>query len=63
MRREFPPHLYRRQSLIERIISTVKRKLSARAPGRLLLTPCLQALLLSIADTLYRLQLRARTEL
>jgi hypothetical protein len=54
MRRQFPAHLYRRRSLIECIISTVKRKLSARAPGRLLLTQCLPALLLDIADNLYR---------
>jgi hypothetical protein len=63
MRRQFPAHLYRRRSLIECIISTVKRKLSARAPGRLLLTSCPQALLLSITDTLYRLQFRARRAL
>jgi Transposase DDE domain len=50
-----PAHLYRRWSLIESLISTVKRKLSARAPGRLLLTQCRQAVLLGSADNLYRL--------
>jgi hypothetical protein len=55
MRQELPAHLYRRRSLIESLISAVKRKLSARAPGRSLLTQCLQALLLGIADNIYRL--------
>jgi len=55
MRQEFPAHLYRRRSLIESLISAVKRKLSPRAPGRSLLTPCLQALLLGIAYHIYRL--------
>jgi hypothetical protein len=47
--------LYRRRSLIESVSSAVKRKLSARAPGRTLGTQCLQALLLGIAYNLYRL--------
>jgi hypothetical protein len=55
MRQEFPAHLYRRRSLIESVISAVKRKLSARAPGRSLATQCLQALLLGIAYNVYRL--------
>jgi hypothetical protein len=55
MRQEFPAHLYRRRALIETIISAVKRKLSARAPGRSLQTQCLQALLLGIAYNIYRL--------
>jgi Transposase DDE domain/Transposase domain (DUF772) len=55
MRQELPAHLYRRRSLIESLISAVKRRLSARAPGRSLLTQCLQALLLGIADNIYRL--------
>ena len=55
MRQNFPVHLYRRRSLVESIISAVKRKLSARAPGRFLLTQCLQALLLGIAYNIYRL--------
>ena len=49
MRQEFPAALYSRRSLIESLISAVKRKLSARAPGRSLRTQCLQALLLGIA--------------
>jgi hypothetical protein len=59
MRQEFPEHLYRRRALIESIISAVKRKLSARAPGRSLQTQCLQALLLGIAYNIYRLWLFA----
>jgi hypothetical protein len=55
MRQEFPAHLYGRRSLIERLISSVKRKLSARAPGRSLQTQCLQALLLGIAYNISRL--------
>jgi Transposase DDE domain len=55
MRQEFPAHLYRRRALIESLISAVKRKLSARAPGRSLQTQCLQALLLGIAYNIYRL--------
>ncbi len=55
MRQEFPAHLYRRRSLIESVISTVKRKRSARAPGRSLDTQCLQALRLGIAYNIYRL--------
>jgi hypothetical protein len=55
MRQEFPVHLYRRRALIESLISAVKRKLSARAPGRSLATQCLQALLLGIAYNIYRL--------
>jgi hypothetical protein len=34
MRRAFPHKLYHRRALIETLISSVKRKLSARAPGR-----------------------------
>jgi hypothetical protein len=55
MRQKFPADLYRRRSLIESLISAVKRKLSARAPGRSLRTQCLQALLLGIAYNIYRL--------
>jgi Transposase DDE domain/Transposase domain (DUF772) len=55
MRQEFPADLYRRRALIESLISAVKRKLSARAPGRSLATQCLQALLLGIAYNLHRL--------
>jgi len=55
MRQEFPVGLYRRRALIESLISAVKRKLSARAPGRSFQTQCLQALLLGIAYNIYRL--------
>jgi hypothetical protein len=55
MRQEFPVHLYSRRALIESLISAVKRKLSARAPGRSLVTQCLQALLLGVAYNIYRL--------
>jgi hypothetical protein len=55
MRQDFPVHRYRRRALIESLISAVKRKLSARAPGRSLATQCLQALLLGIAYNIYRL--------
>jgi Transposase DDE domain len=55
MRQEFPAHLYRRRARSERIISAVKRQRSARAPGRSLQTPCLQAWLLGIAYNLDRL--------
>jgi hypothetical protein len=59
MRQEFPVELDRRRARIESLISAVKRQLSARAPGRSLATPCLQALLLGIADNIYRLWLFA----
>jgi Transposase DDE domain len=55
MRQEFPAALYRQRALIESLISAVKRKLSARAPGRSLATQCLQALLLGLAYNVYRL--------
>jgi hypothetical protein len=55
MRHDFPADLYRRRALIERLISAIKRKLSACAPGRSLATQCLQALLLGIAYNRYRL--------
>jgi Transposase domain (DUF772)/Transposase DDE domain len=55
MREVFPSDLYGRRALIESLISSVKRKLSARAPGRALQTQCLQALLLGIAYNIYRL--------
>jgi DDE family transposase/transposase-like protein DUF772 len=55
MRASFPRRLYAQRALIESVVSAVKRKLSARAPGRSLLTQRLQALLLGIAYDLYRL--------
>jgi hypothetical protein len=52
----FPRQLYRRRALVETVFSAVKRKLSARAPGRSLETQRLQALLLGLAYNLYRLR-------
>ena len=45
----------RRRALVETVFSTVKRKLSARAPGRSLFRQLRQALLLGLAYNLYRL--------
>jgi IS5 family transposase len=56
MRENFPRRCYRRRSLIESVFSTVKRKLSARAPGRTLATQIRQAMLLGLAYNLYRLK-------
>jgi hypothetical protein len=56
MRRAFPRRQYCRRALIETVISTVKRKLSARAPGRSLCTQRRQALLLGLAYNVYRLK-------
>ena len=56
MRAEFPAAAYGQRALIESIFSAVKRKLSARAPGRSLPTQCRQALLLGLAYNLYRLK-------
>ena len=58
MRRAFPRRLYRRRSLIETLFSSVKRKLSARAPGRSLCTQRRQPLLLGLSFNLYRLKHR-----
>jgi Transposase DDE domain len=57
MRAAFPRRLYRRRALVESVFSAVKRKLSARAPGRSLEAQRLQALLLGLAYNLYRLKL------
>ncbi len=56
MRRAFPQQLYRRRALIETLFSSVKRKLSARAPGRTLRMQMPQALLLGLSFNLYRLR-------
>jgi hypothetical protein len=56
MRAAFPRRLYRRRALVESVFSAVKRKLSARAPGRSLETQRVQALLLGLAYNLYRLR-------
>ena len=59
MRAEFPKTVYAQRSLVETVFSVVKRKLSARAPGRSLRTQQLQALLLGLAYDIYRLRPRA----
>ncbi|MGB8473349.1 MAG: transposase [Candidatus Acidiferrum sp.] len=58
MRRAFPQRIYRRRALIESLFSSVKRKLSARAPRRSLRTQMRQALLLGLSFNLYRLKYR-----
>jgi IS5 family transposase len=55
MRHAFPRRQYARRALVETVFSTVKRKLSARAPGRSLFMQLRQALLLGLAYNLYRL--------
>ncbi len=55
MRRAFPRRQYARRSLVETVFSAVKRKLSARAPGRSLFMQLRQAFLLGLAYNLYRL--------
>ena len=55
MRRAFPRRQYSRRALVETVFSTVKRKLSARAPGRSLPRQQRQALLLGLTYNLYRL--------
>ena len=58
MPRAFPRRVYRHRALIETLFSSVKRKLSARAPGRSLHTQKRQALLLGLSFNLYRLKHR-----
>ena len=58
MRRAFPRRLYRRRALVETLFSSVKRKLSARAPGRTLRMQTRQALLLGLSFNLYHLKHR-----
>jgi len=55
MRRAFPREIYRRRALNESVFSTVKRKLSSRAPGRMLSMQIRQALLLGLAYNIYKL--------
>jgi len=55
MRRAFPKKPYARRALVETVFSTVKRKLSAPAPGRSLFMQMRPALLLGLAYNLYRL--------
>jgi len=56
MHRHFPRRLYRQRAKIETIFSSIKRKLSPRAPGRSLLTQTRQALLLGLSYNLNRLR-------
>jgi Transposase DDE domain/Transposase domain (DUF772) len=56
MHRRFPQKRYGQRAKIETIFSVVKRKLSARAPGRRLSSQIRQALLLGLAYNLYRLR-------
>ena len=58
MRRAFLRKPYRRRALIETLFSSVKRKLSARAPGRSLRMQMRQAPLLGLSFNLYRLRHR-----
>lgn len=55
MRAHFPAKRYAQRNLIETVFSVVKRKLSARAPGRSLAAQTKQALVLGLAYNLYRL--------
>jgi hypothetical protein len=61
MRRNFPQRLYRHRAKAETFFSVVKRKLSARAPGRSLFTQVSQALLLGLAFNVYGLRHRSNS--
>jgi hypothetical protein len=54
MGKRFPRAPYRQTSLVESVFSAVKRKLSARAPGRSIRMQRKQALLLGLAYDIYR---------
>src|SRR4029077_14728124 len=56
MYRAFPRQLYGPRSKIETVFSVIKRKLSAKAPGRSLPIQMRQALLLGLVFNLYRLR-------
>ena len=56
MHRAFPRKVYGSRAKIETVISVIKRKLSAKAPGRSLSLQVRQALLLGLAFNLYRLR-------
>src|SRR5690348_956599 len=56
MYRKFPRKLYGPRAKIETVFSVIKRKLSAKAPGRTLPMQVRQALLLGLAFNLYRLR-------
>ena len=55
MRAAFPAERYRQRVHAETVFSAIKRKLSAKAPGRSLATQRKQALLLGLAYNIYRL--------
>jgi hypothetical protein len=55
MRAAFPLERYRHRVHVETLFSAIKRKLSAKAPGRSLATQRKQALLLGLAYNIYRL--------
>jgi hypothetical protein len=56
MFRGFPAKPYRQRVKIETTFSTIKRKLSSRAPGRSLAIQIRQVLLLGLVFNLYRLR-------
>jgi len=56
MYRKFPRKLYGPRAKVETVFSVIKRKLSAKAPGRSLPMQVRQALLLGLAFNLYRLR-------
>ena len=49
MRADFPQEQYGQRALVESVFSSIKRKLSNRAPGRTVLMQSRQALLLGVA--------------
>ncbi len=55
MRAAFPAERYRQRVHAETVFSAIKRKLSAKAPGRSLTTQRKQALLLGLAYNIYKL--------
>jgi hypothetical protein len=55
MRAAFPAERYRHRVHAETVFSAIKRKLSAKAPGRSLTTQRKQALLLGLAYNIYKL--------
>jgi len=57
MYRNFPAETVRTTAKVETVFSVVKRKLSARAPGRRLVRQVRQALLLGLTYNLYRLSI------
>lgn len=55
MRKRFPRKRYSQRAQVESVFSVVKRKLSAKAPGRSTETQCRQAMLLGLAYNIYLL--------